>query len=1035
MTQKQIFILDASAGTGKTYSLAKRYLKLLFDSFTTYKKPALKEIIAITFTNKASFEMKQRILEMLKKIVLDKFDKEEKKDILSEINTFQPNELQKYANLIIEEILHNYHFFQIFTIDSFIHKLITAYAFHLGISPNFKVEQNFQQYLEYGLAYLIDRISDDNKIKELFEKFLNTYLFMEKKRSFDPKKDIFKIVKILYESSRNNYFDFKKSSSKSDLNLLSEKFIKIVKELYEKLPKEGINKNFIKAIEKFLTEYKEQSGFFIINLENLSDFFGRDEIPVNKGFEISSEIPLLWQQIRRILNKICVCYSTQVYNDYINVYEHTKYILEKITQKQDIVFLEDLNKKINSVVFDQSDFVPELFIRLATTIKHFLIDEFQDTNVLQWNNLLPIIQEVLSSGGSLFYVGDKKQSIYRFRGGDATLFDRVEEQFRNYNIDRTSLIKNRRSKKEIVEFNNFIFSRENLEKFCDEIIKLDTLRDRILKIYSNTQQEYIKENKGGFVYGELIKDSEDYEDIIKNKLLQLIKDLIGKGINPLDIAILVRKSEEASIVSEWLLEERISVESEKTLNIKENPIIKEIISFLNFLNYPLDNFSFVSFLFGKIFSFVSKLSFEKLQEFVIETSKKREVVFYQEFKEKYIEIWNQYFSYLLEISGFLPTYGVLLKIYEIFDLKSNPEFVKNYAFFEHLLGLAKKAEEKNSSLNYFLEFIESLPEEELHINAKTEKSVRVLTIHKAKGLEFKIVIIPFLKIEIEVGKHKGISSRFLIKETNKGLSLIKTSKKINKFSTEIENLYNEEYTNLLIDELNVLYVALTRAKEQLYFFVQENNRNLSTKLFPWNNGMIKRGEFRILENNNKEELLQKFLLEPPIFKNWRELLVEEKIEKEEIINRKKILQGNIIHRILSYIGNLTNKEVKEEIEIAIKKTKKFYKISFEDENTYKEIIYKLVYCDGIKEIFFLDPQDIVLCEQEVVSDNGEIKRIDRLIIKEKLVIIVDFKLSFRKEIENYKIQLNEYANLIEKIYNKSVKKYVIFLDTLELMEL
>lgn len=1027
--QTQIFVLDASAGTGKTYSLAERYLRLIFESFSYKGTPSINEIIAITFTNKACFEMKQRILEMLKKIALDKFEKiEEKNDIIFKLNFQNLNVLKRQAETIIEEILKNYHFFQIYTIDSFIHTLAKAYAFHLRISPNFKVETSLAEYLDYSVDYMIDKASESKKIKQLLKEFLKTYLLVEHKRSFNPKTHIFKIIRVLYEYSSNYSSGFKKFETFRNFFGDSKNLIKNIRRFYEKIPKEKINKNFINGIEKFLEEHKTSS---VIKFENLSKWLLREEIPINKGHNISNSFNNEWKKIKKSLSELCTVYARGVYNNYIEIYNLVNEILDNIAQKQDIIFLEDLNKKI-SYILSFEEFIPELFIRLSTTIKHFLIDEFQDTSVLQWENLVPIISQVLASNGTLFYVGDKKQSIYRFRGGEAVLFDRVKDYFGPFKIQIDSLNKNRRSKKEIVEFNNFIFSKENLEKFCREI-KIDNtcFVSKILGVYSNTQQEPLMK-AGGFVYGELIEE-DNYEELVRQKLLKIIKDFQQKNYNISDIAILVRKTDEAAVVSEWLLEERISVESEKTLNVKDNYIIKEIISLLKFLNFHFDNISFVSFLLGKIFIHSSKITLEEIQNFVLKVSRLENVVFCEEFKKEYPQLWDKFFSYLFEVSGFLSVYNLLLKIYSVFDLKTNPEFVRNYAFFVHLLNLAKKAEEKNGSLNFFLNFIENLKEEDLHINAKAEKSVKVLTIHKAKGLEFKVVIIPFLEIEIEVGRHKGVSSRFLVVKEKNSVSLIKSNKKLAELSEEVSKFYNEEYVNLLIDELNVLYVALTRAKDQLYFFVPQKNSNLAVSLFPWQEGILKRGSFSFEEDVVKPLAVIKF--QPSEYRNWQEILIEERITKEEILNKQKIIDGKILHTILSFVGSLYDKDVEYEIETAIKKTKRFFNIKNEELQVYKQKVLNLIQKEDVKKLFFVEKEDLVFCEQDIISKDGEVYRPDRLIIKEKEINIVDYKLSSKEKIQEYKSQLEKYAALVESICKKPTKKYILFLDTLDLLEI
>ncbi|MCX7911243.1 MAG: UvrD-helicase domain-containing protein, partial [Endomicrobia bacterium] len=247
--------------------------------------------------------------------------------------------------------------------------------------------------------------------------------------------------------------------------------------------------------------------------------------------------------------------------------------MKKIAKQKNIIFLEELNNLFNKII--SYEILPEIYLRLSARIYHYLIDEFQDTNILQWKNLYPLIYESISSQGTLFIVGDKKQSIYRFRGGEPKLFDKIEtDYFAHYGCYRDYLTQNYRSKKSIVEFNNIIFSQENLERFCKSLENVENIQDIISEIenvYSNTKQEYVKNESEketvGYVYGELVdipKDQE-YEDMIKPKLINLINKLISQKYNYSDISILLRTNSEVRTITEWLIQENIPVESEQTL--------------------------------------------------------------------------------------------------------------------------------------------------------------------------------------------------------------------------------------------------------------------------------------------------------------------------------------------------------------------------------------------------------------------------------------------------------------------------------------
>lgn len=1039
----QIYILDASAGTGKTYNLAKYYVKLLLNGIAE----DIRTLLAITFTNKATIEMKQRILEMLKKVALEKLTTVEKKDFDNTVVKITPEVVSRASN-IVDSILKNYHYFQVQTIDSFINTIVTVSSLQLGISPSFKIETDYKKYLKYSLDLFINASLEDNDIRNLLEKFLVNYLIIEDKKNWYPKKDILEILSILYDFSRiyGKKFD-KVCSYKKTNNLinLSKKLYGLVAQFYHGLVSEPVDKKFVNAIKKFLDENKERE---IINIDELSKYFTYDKVPVVKNGQISKYLHYKWENIRKTLSQLCETKAFQLYNSYIDIFNHVDNIIENVTRDENIVFLTELNKKVNEMVASGINLVPELYIRLATRIRQCLIDEFQDTSVLQWENILPIIEEILASGGTLFYVGDKKQSIYRFRGSDYRLFDAViQKYFPQYTYNRDTLTKNCRSEKSIVEFNNKVFSVENLLKVAEQVKEV-MLKDEISKIYSNSQQEVLEERTSGYVYGELVDvETDKYEDYIKQKVITILSNLSKRYEKFPETAILVRDNKEVKVVSNWLLENNFAVESEKTLDVLENEFVKEIISMLKFLLTPFDNLSFASFILGKIFSYSAGVSYQEMEKLVIQWGQNKNVYLYQFFKEKFPSLWEKYFQRMIELSYVLPVYDLLISMYSVFNFSSNPEFKLHYPFFYHLLKLAKQTEEKNCSIRYFIDKLNSLSEEEKYVVAKGENAVKVMTIHQSKGLGFDIVILPFVELNIEVGKQKGFMSKFIVKDEGDRLCIVKLNKTMVSFSTKIRQIYEEEYKKLFIDELNVLYVGFTRAKKQVYFFVPKkykNKNNLAQYLFPWDEqnivevgdkelSLIKHLDSKIM-NSEELNIVKTENLYPIEHRDWRSTIVEQDINKEEIINKEKIVQGEIIHKILSYLDNLENKNIDVEIDKAIQKTKIYFSsVSNKEWERFKQTIYKIVQNVKFRDIFYVK-EGRVFCEYEVVNSSGETRRVDRVIVFNDKIKIIDYKLYSLSEDEIYKNQLKEYKQILSEIYRKPTYGYILYIDKMDLVE-
>jgi len=992
----QVYMVEASAGSGKTYCLADRYVRLLTGSALKPEEIPLKTILAITFTNKAAIEMKERIIEFLKTMAL-----------------FDPAlEKRKKAAITIDYLIRNYNFFQVQTIDSFINSILYGCAFKLELSANFKTEELYNDYISYSFDRLIDKAGCDPKTLELFHKFLKQYIYIENKTSWFPKQSIISRLNALFSASNKYSSGFIRSNIDSDDIIARKKdilrdFVKLEKNLPV-----GTNALFAKKLKSLIQE--NENSF---SIEDLSISF-KKEFPANKGSNVPAEVDRLWAQIQKNIESLCGLEALSAFNYYIDIFNEVADILKDVSGRDDILFLDALNKRARGLFDEKAIGLPELYLRLAARFKHFLVDEFQDTSRLQWENIFPMVEEALSGDGSFFYVGDRKQAIYRFRAGEASLMDSVKLRFKDTNLIEESLLKNYRSRQSVVEFNNMVFSESNMERFLKDIKLSDTDKLQILDVFKGAKQTYRDNNPGGFVKVEFA----DNEETIKKSVLGVIEDL-KKRFALGDIAILARKNEQAELFSSWLLENDIPVESEKTLNIRENSYIKEFVSLLKFLNSPIDNLSFASFILGDIFSSISGISTAQIQEFIFKLrckSNKDTTYLYKEFRSRFPGAWSQFLEEFFKNVGFVPLYELLISILARFEVMDR--FSSYQGFFMKFLELVKEEETENISISSFLEFFEKCPHEKLYVNVTKSDSVKVLTVHKAKGLEFGVVIIPSLEINAKVNNEVVIESR-------EGLSLIRMKKAYANFSPNLGEIYQKEYKEALIDELNNMYVAFTRPADELYIFIPPkaaNSLNQARLLF--HEGKMESGKRQVYKKEKPKKQRAIMEISASLYKDWISLLKSEFSDENILEARQKILKGKVLHYILSFIGNLYSQDVGLIIKQAIEKAGPEF-IFLKDFSEYKARISDLISRKSLEKYFFIKEADVFL-EKEIVNKYGDTKRIDRLILTSKEAIIIDYKSSRELErADTYRDQVLEYIEIVKQIYPKlKVKGILIYLD-------
>jgi ATP-dependent exoDNAse (exonuclease V) beta subunit len=970
----------------------------------------IKNIIAVTFTNKAAVEMKRRIIDYLKKGALSL----DAGDFFNDLRLGK-FEIAKRSSVVLKNILEFYDNFNISTMDSFKNHILKSCAMSIDISPNFTIEKDCATNLLFSLETFLQKSQESENLKDIMLRYLRQYLMTDS--SWMPKDNIYNEIKKVFNKSGNtgkDIFIALPSDYKKEFSSRVKVILEKIKSFSKLLPGLQIYSHYNKVVGDALRE--GDKIFFPIKI---STKFAKEDLQYKKDAQINPEADDIWREISIQIKSLYDFYMENYYVVYSYIYSKVALELDAQSKKDGIVFLNEINKRTVNFFEKNNAVMPEVYYRLSERYKHFLIDEFQDTSFVEWAGMKRFLEESLASGGTFFYVGDVKQAIYDFRDGKSELFDEVLNEFPSAEIEKYFLKQNFRSGKAIVDFNNNIFSKENIERFLKEIYKNednDSDFSRFIKTYEFSSQEVVGGHDYGYVEIDVIdKKCESVEEETKQRFMNVIYEVLAR-FSLKNIAVLCRTNNEILDVSSWLLEDGLEIESSQTLNIKNNIVIKQILSILIFINSPIDALVFASFIMGDIFSKVSSTKSDELERFVFACNKyNKNGTFYKIFKDKYDNLWKEYFEFFFVKAGFVPVYELTLSIIEKFKIIEN--FPESKAFVMCLLEFIKEFETQDSGLKNFLEYFKlNSDADALYIKRASGNGIKIMTIHKAKGLQFPVVIMPFLKLAT-----KPIDIPYCDDSGDK-IKMLKISKDIAKFSNKAKKIYYEAKLKTLLSELNILYVSMTRAEYELYAIIPPkdgSSNNTAFVLFGGEKNIVLGAKQKYnLKSNIKDDI---FL--DDFNKNYKDIqkyLTNEK--KTNLDINDTTTKGIIMHYALSVIISLKNKNISDIINNAQSTTKR--KFFFENVEFVKEKLEKLFLSKEILKFFMYD-EDEIYNEKEIVSASGESFRIDKLIISKQDAIIVDFKSSNYDEVHNQK-QLKDYSDLISEMYpSKKILTYII----------
>lgn len=1008
-TQAQIISVLASAGSGKTYSLAKKYIELLFD-----KNLTLKNIIATTFAKKAALEMRYRIIEYLKTAALSM----DAKDVFENI-PLTKKELSQKSNQILADIFDNYDDFAVSTIDSFKNRLLRACAINLNLSPDFQIDESSSQYLQFALDSCLRKSLKNNKLKNLFDKYLKQYLQNESSHWFIT-SDIYAKIADFFNGVSNASSDIESNISDDYV----EKFYSLAKDIEKNFislfniineEKLNVNKNIIKYLEKIEGNKKTVSN------DEVSVYFNvkHNKLSYNKNSAESEAANNLFLEITHKLENLYNFKSERFYDYYIALYLEVYEQLQEYTNREKIILLSEINKKTYNL-FSKPESIPEAYLRMSAKYKCFLMDEFQDTSQVQWTGIKRLIEESLSSSpdGMFFCVGDAKQAIFEFRGGQADIFLNIDNEFTTP-VEHKTLSSNYRSHKTIVEFNNERFSMENLEKILNGNDDYNNEAFfKVIRSYENLHQNFSPKKDKGYVEVKTIS-----EDKLQEEFLNYTKDLIERfGLE--NITVLCRTSAEVNKITNWLMQEGIPFQTRQSLDITKNPIILQLISFLRFILNPMDNLAFASIVLGDIFLKKTELNFECMQAFLFEYKSKKTAL-YRQFQRNYFPIWQEYFEEFFKKAGLIPIYELCISILAKFSVLE--DFAADKVFILRFLEFIKEFEKDKSGLANFIEYLNSLlnPKQDkpvsdklLFLKTSIQKSIKIMTMHTAKGLQFPVVIIPFGKFKV------GANANPIFIDKPKFHPIYMTTK-IYPFSEKLTETHQKLQARSFISELNVLYVASTRAKCEMYIFIpydadelsskEHGKSNLAVSLFGLDEIRGVKGSKEQYKDEIKEEK-KEASFKDEIELNYKNITASSRsIGQNDLMMCASQKEGIIIHFILSKIITLKDRDDNHEINFAIEQAVK----NFHDLPNIKELkekVLNFILSPQIKPFFYFAPEN-VFNEKEIVTAYGETLRVDKIVFGENFVNVLDFKSSNIKEKENIE-QVKNYMQQLKQIYPK-----------------
>jgi len=1043
-------IYRSSAGSGKTFALAKDYLKIVIRNPDDFK-----HILAITFTNKATTEMKERILANLQSIA-----RGEESDMRSliekellDVGIDIKDVISKRASTALSNILNNYSQFEISTIDYFFTRVVRALAKEIDMPMRYDLDVDNEKAMMEAIKKTYEELDTNSDLRRWLEEF--SFNRIEDNKGWKIDRNILDLgMELFKETFHTGLERIRETQGQDEIEIDISKLRAFVGQLYATISTmrstlRGICEDVVEVIESSpldLKSFKANTANFFYTRRNADDLeptatlrTTTDSIDnwfTKKGIGVKAQLSMESQDllVRKALQY--VEYYDKHLQSYQSAIELKKNIysygllailnqkLAEYKKENNLMLLSDTNLILRNVIREKD--APFLYEKMGGRYKFILIDEFQDTSRFQWKNLLPLVINSISNNHQGLIVGDVKQAIYRWRGGDfKLLMEEVNQDLEGYreHLEDEVLPSNWRSLQNVVEFNNVFFDSTQL--FLDGNPSFPEGKHYVANAYKNASQK-VEEGAGGYVRIQFFEGYYTWKEDAKESTLTLVRDLQQQGYTLSDILILTDTNDLASEVAQVLTENKVRVVTEQSLNISSSRVVNLFINIFYWMANPSDRNAMASIVY--IYSLVKGLplnhekqegSQEAVQR-VFPDGVTNEIPY---LKAKPV---HELTEELILRLGLQDQVDIFLQ--RFMDICLEQAIVGNHDItsFLHWWEDAISRREKQRELSVVM--------------PANSEAVQVMTIHKAKGLEKPVVIIPFASYSLS--PRGTFWTTKLGRYDEYGILPLNFSKDLaNSHFTEA---YSQEFMEGTLERLNQTYVAFTRPKERLYVFAEEpRNKSLdkgyeevkhllwntlSDPAFPLHNywdasrGLFEMGEAMASkedsEPGHQPEMIDRYSANP--FSD-KIVLREDSRRFFTLLDGEKsakIREGILAHAALELISE------QKDIPVVLRDLVDQGLAGEELVEPTTQLLEQLFKIPEFANWF--DPKWEVFSERSLFL-NGREYRPDRFITKDNDAIIIDYKRE--KEGSGYQKQVNEYAELIQSMGYNVVGKYLVYIQS------
>lgn len=1100
--EEHLTVYRASAGSGKTFTLAVEYISLLVKDPENYQ-----HILAVTFTNKATQEMKMRILSQLYGIANSLQSSQQYFNKVKEKTNMPDAVIRNNARAALTLLIHRYNNFRILTIDAFFQQVLRNLAHELGQTANLRVDLNNEEITEKAVDQMIESLEKGQPVLQWISTYINNSIeddngwnIIGKIKTFGTNifKDFYKAHEANLKEQLSNADDFKvyETTLRKRRNDIRKTFNSKARSILNEIKNANLDipSNYRSGLYKYLTDSA------IAPLTNK---------PLKAGVLKANESPQNWtsskcakadkQQIQTLAAEVLsaqlselIAYNDDNWNEFQSIQLTLSHLSElrllhaiadavdNLTKDTNRFMLSNTQALLKELIADSD--TPFIFERIGARLKHVMIDEFQDTSTIQWQNFQVLLANCMAQELSQnLIVGDIKQSVYRWRQGDWGILNNIEKSFAHQKIRLETLDYNYRSEKRIIDFNN-AFWEQCVANTAKEVAQDDAEKAEIVqKAYEDVAQKTHKTTENGFVKISLYP-SKSMKEAVLEELIETIKELFNNGYggkNQSKIAILVRSKSNIQDIVNALLQSfgnEINIVSDEAFRLDASLSVNIIVSAMHLLTHPDDVLTR-----GKLVKLYNQEVLKKpltdtdllvsinesnnIDTKNIDKKERRKLATEQQMAKLNSQLPPEYVANRELLLG-LPIVDLVDKLFMLFGL-------------DQLEGQSSYICTLYDTLNDFLkdhtaDIDDFINEWENSLSSKTIQSdeiegIRIMTIHKSKGLEFDNVIIPFCNWEMEKKGTLWCETKNKPAPYNK-LPLLPIDFSRDKLiGTVFEDDYKEEHFQNIVDNLNLLYVAFTRASKNLFVFglrqgkttldniakgTPPGNRSYAIELalrqvseqlqgsslsFPDDIGSEIHFEYGTLapETHEKEHAVadNPFLIKPDkhivsiatypqaaTFKQSNKSIEFVKGEDVDPSDRTRYIKiGNVLHQLFSTI--YTTADIPARLNELEQQG-----IIYNDEITSAQLrtrIEDAITNPQVQEWFSKRWQlynECTILEYNKDTNEMEEHRPDRVMTDGKEFVVVDFK--FGKEREEYKKQVQQYMEILIRMGHKKVSGYL-----------